>query len=300
MATDRFTPARTLETEPDMQPIAPTIEQMAAKLRAHSKNGNGTPLSTLSANRPTDANTEPAPCRCGGAGWFVLDVEVGHPDFGKLMMCDCKRRELEQSQRSKARAACERLHSELGSLANCTFETFRSSWSTIPEFNADLDVAMEICQRYAAQPHGWLYLWGSYGTGKSHLAAALANALAGRGMETTYASVPRLLRFLRQGFQPGIGELSADGRLEMLCQVTVLILDDIGAERATAWANEKLFELVNERYQADLPIVFTSNAKPEDAIREERVVDRIYGMASLIQLSGPSYRRRLQESALDQ
>jgi DNA replication protein DnaC len=208
-------------------------------------------------------------------------------------MCECKRREIEQAQRRKAETMLERLRNELGSLANCTFETFRSSWSTVPEFNESLDVAMQICQWFAEKPQGWLYLWGSYGTGKSHLAAAIANTLAGRGTETAYASVPRLLRFLRQGIQPGAGELSADKRLDLLCQVPFLVLDDIGAERATEWANEKIFDLVNERYQADFPMVFTSNAKPEDAIREERVVDRIYGMASLIPLSGPSYRRKV-------
>jgi DNA replication protein DnaC len=228
----------------------------------------------------------------------MLDVAVDHPDFTKPIQCECKERELEQARQQRTRAALERLRGEMGRLKDCSFESFRPDWSDVSAFNTTLAVTLATCHQYAAHPKGWLYLWGSYGTGKSHLAAAIANTLAERGVETTYASLPRLMRFLRQGIQPGVGELSADGRLEMLCKVPLLILDDIGAGRATDWANEKLFELVNERYQADLPLVFTSNARPEDAIREARVVDRIYGMATVLALSGPSYRRRDPDGSL--
>jgi len=104
----------------------------------------------------------------------------------------------------------------MGRLKDCSFESFRPDWSDVSAFNTTLAVTLATCRQYAAHPKGWLYLWGSYGTGKSHLAAAIANTLVERGVETAYASLLHLMRFLRQGIRPRAGEPSADERLEML------------------------------------------------------------------------------------
>jgi len=135
----------------------------------------------------------------------------------------------------------------LGRLASARFDTFDRNrpfvelrWSgetfAVDVQRQALAQALLDAQLYAEQPRGWLYVCGPCGAGKSHLAAAIANELAGAGWGVTYASVPDLLRFVRGGF--GGGE--ADARLEALMHIDLLMLDDIGAEYLTAWAQEQL------------------------------------------------------------
>jgi len=101
----------------------------------------------------------------------------------------------------------------------------------------------------------------------------------------TYASVPDLLRFVRGGF--GGGE--ADARLEALMHIDLLMLDDIGAEYLTAWAQEQLFILLNARYLADRATILTSNDRLEAL--PTRLQSRIRELSHIIWLPVSDYRR---------
>jgi len=195
---------------------------------------------------------------CAGAGYYTLAVPVGHPDFGTLRPCACLLRSREQRVQQQAAQHTQALLAELahtlGRLAHAQFDTFDLErplgdlvWGgatfSIDVQRQALVQACDDAQRYAAQPAGWLYLCGPCGAGKSHLAAAIANHLAMRGQGVTYASVPDLLRFVRRGS----GDGAADERLDALTAIDVLILDDLGAEHLTAWAQEQLFVLLKPR-----------------------------------------------------
>jgi DNA replication protein DnaC len=109
--------------------------------------------------------------------------------------------------------------------------------------------------------------------------------VAATGLGVTYASVPDLLRFVRRGFGNG----AADERLDALMQIDVLILDDLGAEYLTAWAQEQLFVLLNARYLTDRATVLTSNDRP-DAL-PTRLQSRIAEQAQLIWMPISDYRQ---------
>jgi DNA replication protein DnaC len=109
--------------------------------------------------------------------------------------------------------------------------------------------------RWAKRPAGWIWLQGNYGGGKTHLGAAACNALARQQRRTFYDTVPRLVKLLRDG----IKDHSVDERLERLMQVDVLMLDDLGMGQISAWGEGHLVDLMNERYQAELPTIITSN-----------------------------------------
>ena len=237
---------------------------------------------------------------CDGARYYKLAVPVGHPDFGKLFPCACLIRAREHVDREREARQTQVLLAELtrtlGRLAHARFDTFDLNrplvelvWSgerfSVEVQRLALAQALDDAQQYAAKPAGWLYLCGPCGAGKSHLAAAIANHLAMRGQAVTYASVPDLLRFVRRGF----GERTADERLDALMAIDVLILDDLGAEYLTAWAQEQLFVLLNARYLADRATVLTSNDRPEAL--PARLQSRIAEQAQIIWMPISDYRQ---------
>jgi DNA replication protein DnaC len=102
-------------------------------------------------------------------------------------------------------------------------------------------------------------LIGLYGCGKTHLAAAIANRRMSMYHErSVFMVVPDLLDYLRAAFNP-MSTAPLDVRFDEIKRAPLLILDDLGMESATPWAREKLFQLLDYRYAARLPTVFTTS-----------------------------------------
>lgn len=251
------------------------------------------------AASPHDARPPIAGCVCNGARWVVSDARVGEPQFGQLVPCACllaERAERAASQQhARQQQLLAQLAGELGALAGCTFAGFAVDWCDDAQARRALAQARAAAELYAQEPSGWLYLWGLYGCGKSHLAAAVANVL-GRERRTAYAAVPRLLRFVQAGFGQR-GAESADARVQALCEAELLVLDDLGKEYLKAerdgrpgWAEALLFDIIDHRYINDLPTVITSNQPIDD--HPGAIADRIAGMALAVHIAAPSYRRR--------
>jgi len=191
---------------------------------------------------------------CDGAGYLVRDVPVGHPDFNKLVPCRCKVGELESRRRDE-------LHqmSNLSQLSRMTFETFMPEGLALPEDKRrNLRIAFDEAREFAREPGGWLVFMGTYGCGKTHLAGAIVNEVVGRGEQVLFVVVPDLLDHLRATFGPS-SAVSFDERFESVRTASLLILDDLGSQVTSPWAQEKLFQLLNYRYNAELPTVITTN-----------------------------------------
>ena len=103
-----------------------------------------------------------------------------------------------------------------------------------------------------------MLLTGASGSGKTHLAAAIANHCIGMGIRTFFTIIPDLLDHLRATFSPH-SEITYDELFEQLRNVPLLILDDLGSQHSSPWAAEKLFQILNHRYNAQLPTVVTTN-----------------------------------------
>jgi len=179
-------------------------------------------------------------------------------------------------------------HPELSSLdlhGQQTFGSFslRSGQNIQPEDLRSLEKAFRAAQAFAEKPHGWLVLTGNYGCGKTHLAAAIGNYLASQGMPPLFVVVPDLLDHLRATFSP-TSSTSYDRRFEEIKTTPLLILDDLGTQSTTPWAKEKLFQLFNYRYNAQVPTVITTSIKLEelDGRIQTRMLDKrlcdIYGI----------------------
>jgi len=152
-------------------------------------------------------------------------------------------------------------HSELSSLdllSNRTFANFvdRIDEGLKPDEIKSLEKALKEAQSFAKRPRGWLVFTGPYGCGKTHLAASIANQLAGLGDPPLFVMVPDLLDHLRAAFNPNSGT-SYDRRFDEVRVAPLLVLDDMGSQSATPWAREKLYQLLNYRYNRDLPTIIT-------------------------------------------
>ena len=115
---------------------------------------------------------------------------------------------------------------------------------------------------FAEHPSGWLYLAGPTGVGKTHLAAAIVSDNIAQGREVLFRFVPDLLDDLRRSYGSGGGN-SFDNAFRQVRDVDILILDDFGAEASTAWAEEKLYQLIVHRHDSMMPTVFTSRTAIE-------------------------------------
>ncbi|MBV9121331.1 MAG: ATP-binding protein [Chloroflexi bacterium] len=247
-----------------------------------------TPTVTSKASSDTSSDASANRCSlCQGAGWVNYDLPLDHPDRGKAFPCECTRQKWEEQRRRRLLD-----QSGLGALHRLNFDTFSAREGEIPE-DASKDLGAILCdvQEYAEQrwPQGWLLLAGNYGCGKTHLAAAAVSARVSRGWPAQFVVVPDLLDHLRSAFGPN-AEIDFDAYFERLKHAEFLVLDDLGAEYGTAWATEKLFQLVNHRYNAQLPTVFTTNAQTEDI--EPRIRSRLLDkqLTKTCAITAPDYR----------
>lgn len=191
-------------------------------------------------------------------------MPVGHPDFGKLYLCDCRREQVARERRARL----ER-YSNLGPLARLTFDTLLPDGQGVDP-KRHFARALAAAQSYAREPRGWLVLVGPPGCGKTHLAAAIANARLAAGEPVFFAVVPDLLDHLRSTFHPE-SDVRYDELFETVRQAPLLVLDDLGTQSATPWAQEKLQQLINHRYSLRLPTVITTSLRLEQIDERLRV-----------------------------
>jgi len=180
--------------------------------------------------------------------------------------------------------------SNLGLLTRMTFDTFVPEGHGLnPQMQDNLRKAYKKSLVYAQHPEGWLILKGSYGCGKTHLAAAIANYQVEHGYPVLFVVVPDLLDHLRATFAPN-SAVSFDRRFEAVRTAPLLILDDFGAHSSTPWAQEKLYQILNYRYNAQLPTVITTNRELEDL--DPKLRSRIVELewSSVVHILASDYR----------
>ena len=222
---------------------------------------------------------------CGDQGFVVLDLPVGHPDFGRAQPCRCRQADIALRRQVELTKV-----SNLNQLRHMTFETFRPDGVGLnEEQRQNLRRAFDKARLFAAHPEGWLLFTGTYGCGKTHLAVAIAHEVLRRGQSALFVVTPDLLDHLRAAFGPS-SETSFDERFEAVRQTPLLILDDFGSQSATPWAKEKLFQLLNYRYTAHLPTVITTNLRLSEI--EPRLRSRLADpdLSSVAPMTAPDFR----------
>jgi DNA replication protein DnaC len=212
---------------------------------------------------------------CDGAGFVRRERPLDDPDFGRAEPCECVLRESTEARTARM----ERVGNLVG-LGRLTFANLDAASETASERNRE---AVEAARRFAEAPQGFLTLLGPSASGKTHLAAAIGHRRIERGEPAHFMVVPDLLDLLRAGFEATDADFQYAPIFDFVKAAPLLILDDIDAAAGTPWAKEKLFQLVNSRFNDSLPTVFTAASLDEmDARLRTRLADR--RLASVLEL----------------
>jgi DNA replication protein DnaC len=145
-----------------------------------------------------------------------------------------------------------------------TFDNF--DWRRVnlsPEQRENLKEAYRVAFDFAKSPEGWVVFMGDTGCGKTHLAAAIVNYQYQAGRPALFVVVPDFLDHLRAAFSPE-SRVSYDQLFERVKTAPLLVLDDFGEQSTTPWAREKLYQVLNYRYNARLPTVITTRYSLEE------------------------------------
>ncbi|MGH9475691.1 MAG: ATP-binding protein [Terriglobales bacterium] len=231
---------------------------------------------------PVPAETCPA---CGGTGWKLLSASGGAP--ARAVRCDCH-----FARRAVALLAAAQIPPRY---QHCTLENF------ITEGSRELILAHRAAVAYSRDYPGGvdrdrsgLLLYGGVGSGKSHLAVAMAARLLERGIACRFVDHRALLKQIQATFDPA-NPLTEAGVVQPLLEVEVLILDDLGVGRATEWALETLHYILNHRYSQQRATIVTTNLEDSET-RARRLTDAgEAGPTSLAQVVGERLRSRLYE-----
>jgi DNA replication protein DnaC len=227
-------------------------------------------VATTSETTELPEAEEPSPsddCAvCKGAGFVRRAREIDDPKFGRAEPCECVMQEDEDVRRDRL----QRL-SNLGALKRFTFESLDRLG--VGGSDDNFAKAYDAVLAFSAEPEEWLVLSGASGTGKTHLAAAIANERIRRGEPVYFQTVSDLLDSLRASYQPDEEGLGFEQLFEQVRTYPLLILDDVDAVAPTDWAREKLLQIMNARFTASLPTVFTT-ATPVSQL-EPRLATRL-------------------------
>ena len=140
-----------------------------------------------------------------------------------------------------------------------------------------------------------LLFWGGVGTGKTYLAACIANALIDQEIPVKMTSIPQIMNHL--------GGLFSEDRtcfLEDLTRPSLLIIDDLGAERNTEYSLEQIYAVIDSRYSSGKPMILTTNLTLEEMENpgdrsHARIYSRILERCVPVLIHGPDLRKRNAE-----
>jgi len=172
---------------------------------------------------------------------------------------------------------------------NMTFDNFDWKRANLPlEQRQNLQAAYSLAVEFAKSPDGWLVFQGVNGCGKTHLAAAIVNYRYQNGNPALFVVVPDFLDHLRSTFSPD-SKISYDQLFEGVKNAPLLVLDDVGTQSTTPWAQEKLYQVINHRYNARLATVITTNYTTEEI--DSRLITRLVDVktSTLFTITAPDY-----------
>lgn len=177
--------------------------------------------------------------------------------------------------------------------------------------NKSFDEAFIRCKRFCENSNEVLengfgiYLYGDKGTGKTHLTSCMANELIKQYKQVLFTNFFEISKSIRATFKGSGNEIDT---INKIANVDFLFIDDLGTEKVTkegedTWLQDKIFEVINKRYNNMKPTIFTSNYSLQQLVQErgllDKTVDRILEMSTAImKIEGRSNRVIRKENNL--
>ena len=240
----------------------------------------------------------------GGTWTMQAGVCERHGKFESLGgICEAGARE--ELRRDEARVQAEyaaeevRIRRERSGIpprfADAAFEDYR-----VDEGNREQARALTVSQRYvgnheASMGRGkGLLFYGGVGTGKTHLAAAVANSVLARGRSVRFLTATQAVRAVKDTYNRS-SELSERQVMEGFVKPYLLVLDELGVQAGTETEKNILLEIINDRYNAIKPMIITSNLDLSglEELIGLRALDRLREVCVLLPMQWESYRGRM-------
>jgi DNA replication protein DnaC len=184
-----------------------------------------------------------------------------------------------------------------------TFEITKDNQAAAEKAKYYADTFDEMLPRKKKEPgRNGLFIAGPAGTGKTHLAAAIANQLIHKGTPVICMTMIDLLSRIKRTFDRG--DIEESDVLNLYKKVPLLVIDDMGKEPPTEWAVSTIYNIINGRYESYMPTIVTTNYddkaligrmtphSTKDSITAEATIDRLMEMCRGIVLTGPSWRQK--------
>lgn len=204
-------------------------------------------------------------------------------------ICDCKKKEQQAITDREKKEECERKRSVCFAESNMWKWTFENDDRKNPKLSDAMQNYVKNFTQFKKEGKG-LLLYGTVGTGKTYYSACIANALIDEEVSVYMTNFTKILNILL--------DKNADKQkyLDTLNRYTLLIIDDLGAERSTPYAREQVFNVIDSRYRSGLPLIVTTNLtadelKKPQAVEYSRIYDRILERCHPVKVEGFSRRR---------
>lgn len=212
------------------------------------------------------------------------------------VQCRCEREAWEKEQQQKKKIAEAEAVAQLRKLSlmdekvkDSTFESFAVT--------AENARQLKICRRYVEafdqmqEKNQGMIFWGNPGTGKTFASACIANALLDQQRSVVMTSFVKLIAEV-QKFDSSNDEEAIIRRMN---RASLLIIDDLGAERSTDFALERVYNIIDSRYRARKPMILTTNLslrqmQSTQDIRYARIYDRVFEVCYPVEFKGQSWR----------
>ena len=244
-------------------------------------------------------NTQAVCASCEGTGWVLKEFE------GRLVAqrCSCYGEQHRTALLTEARIPRRYMA--------CSFENFKPNNDSLRDA---LKISKKFVKDYPVQDVGLLYI-GPCGVGKTHLAVAIIQELMlKKNVPCIFYDFRDLIREIQSTFTPE-STLSESDILAPVFSSEVLVLDELGAKRTTAWVEETVFYIINHRYNHKKMTLFTTNYPDIDEEEDKRdafykkggdsLIDRIgvrlrsriYEMCKVVEMGGDDYRKMAKQAS---
>lgn len=218
------------------------------------------------------------------------------------IMCDCDKARREAEEKRLRLEEEQRRIEQMRKIGITSADYYKMTFATD---DGSAPKLAALAGRYVAKRDEMLaeniglLLHGGTGGGKTFWAAAIANAMIDNGMSAMITTIPQLIKAMSANYEADKIRI-----LDQIMRVRFLVLDDIGFERQTSYAAEKLFEIIDARYRARRPLIVTTNLSLEEIMHPEqmeyqRVFDRIIEMCQPIHVSADGRRKAIAQRKSD-
>lgn len=238
-------------------------------------------------------------------------------EFIEYERCDCKeaqeywkQKDLENfktENRKKYREIIKEIYKDIylsKRLQKCSLENF-----IVEENEKEIDIVKKYIEKCINKDEqNGLIITGNSGIGKTHLAAAIANKLIENGQIVLFGRLSYLLDMVKDTFYDD--SKSEKDLMDLYSNIDMLVIDDLGTEKISQWVLEKLFIIISNRYDNNLPIIITTKfnknqlfnrfEQSKDKALTEAVILKIYQMCYGIHLKNNYFNKKEKASISDQ